>query len=283
MMNNLIEHKIQYKKHTLSDKTMSEAILSKEGVVFIPLKKIDYEVKPLKNINKLWDETNFSKINLPNVLFELNQDEINLYSCEELIRVLDMPIKFPGTSYRIPNELSHLSSLILKIASHEHLSNNQVNNYYCYLTLDKRIVKKGTTTRKKGIHVDGFQGARLGEKLPVDHSYILASNHPTIFYNQSFEVKNDWDKKCHNYFEGFEIQKKAGSGVTYPDNTVLLIDAYCLHEAPEVVEDTFRTFLRLSYTVREFDRLGNAHNNMFDYDWDMYPRDIQKTLVCPLR
>lgn len=280
-MNNLIDNKIEYKKHDLGYKTMSEAILSSDGVVFNPLSQIDYEVKPLKNINQLWDEKNFSHINLPNVLFELNADEINMYSSEELVRVLDMPIKFPSSNYRIPKELSHLSSLILKIVSHEHLSNKEVDNYYCYLTLDKRVVKKGNTTRKEGIHVDGFQGARLGEKLPVDHSYIVASNHPTIFYNQPFEVKNDWDKTCHNYFEGFEQQKIPGSEMTYPDNTVLLIDAYCLHEAPIVEEDMFRTFLRLSYTVREFDRLGNAHNNMFDYDWEMYPRDIQKTLICP--
>lgn len=273
---------IKYKEHDLGYKKISEAIVSEEGVVFNPLLKIDYPIKPLKNINTLWNEEEFSNINLPNVLFQLNQEEINLYSCEEMIRVLDMPIKFPGSNYRIPKELSHLSSLILKIVSHEHLINDQIDNYYCYLTLDKRIVTKGMTTRKSGIHVDGFQGARLGEKLPVDHSYIIANNNPTIFYNHEFKVNKSWDKNCHNYFEGFEKQKQENLAITYPNNTVLLMDAYCLHEAPLVEEELFRTFLRLSFTVREFDRLGNAHNPMFYYHWEMYPRDIQKTLICPL-
>lgn len=279
---NLPQVNIQYLNHDLGYKVMSEAILSSEGVSFEVLDSIDYEKKSLERINTLWNEEEFSKINLPHILFELNDNEIEIYSREELIRVLDMPIKFPGTNYRLPKELAYLKSLVQKIATNEHLINEKINDYYCYITLDKRIVKKGTTTRKEGIHVDGFQGARLGERLPIDHSYILSNNHPTIFYNQSFEVKNDWDKTCHNYFEGFEQQKNGHSQVTYPNNNVLLIDAYCLHEAPPVIEDTFRTFLRLSYTVREFDRLGNSHNNMFDYEWAMYPRDTQKSLSCPI-
>lgn len=273
---------IKYKNHDLGYKVMSEAILSSEGVSFEALNTIDYEKKSLERINTLWNEEEFSKVNLPQMLFQLKGSEIEVYAKEELIRVLDMPIKFPGTNYRLPKELAYLKPLVQKIATNEHLINNKINDYYCYITLDKRVVKKGTTTRKEGIHVDGFQGARLGKKLPIDHSYILSNNHPTIFYNQSFEVKSDWDKTCHNYFEGFEQQKTGKSEVIYPNNSVLLIDAYCLHEAPLVIEDTFRTFLRLSYTVREFDRLGNSHNSMFDYEWEMHPRDIQKTLICPL-
>lgn len=280
-MNN-IPSNIKYKKHDLGYKTMSEAILSSEGIEFNHSDKIDYPIQNLTTINTLWNEEEFNKINLPKLLFQLNKEEINLYACEELIRVLDMPIKFPGSNYRLPRELAYLKPLIQKIAANEHLINDRINDYYCYITLDKRIVKQGTTTRKEGIHVDGFQGARLGKKLPIDHSYIVSNNHPTIFYNQPFEVKSDWDKTCHNYFEGFEQQKTGNSQVIYPNNSVLLIDAYCLHEAPPVIEDTFRTFLRLSYTVREFDRLGNAHNNMFDYEWEMHPRDIQKTLICPM-
>lgn len=278
MNNNTIEYKV----HDLGYKTISEAILSSEGIEFDILPQIDYPVQKLDTINTLWNEDMFNRVNLPKHLFLLSQEEIMTYDNQEHIRVLDMPIKFPGSNYRLPKELSHLSQLIQKIATHEHLINENINNYFCYLTLDRRIVTAGKTTRKEGIHVDGFQGARLGKKLPIDHSYLLSSNNPTIFYEQKFKVEKQWDKMCHNYFEGFEMQKQINKQRTYPNHSVLLIDAYCLHEAPQVFEDTERTFLRLSYTVREFDRLGNAHNSMFDYEWEMHPRDIQKTLICPL-
>lgn len=273
---------INYKVHDLGYKTISEAMLSNTGTHFNVLDSIDYPIQNLSTINTLWNEESFSKVNLPKALFELTLDEILSYTKQEHMRILDMPIKFPNSNYRIPKELEHLTSLIQKIATHEHLMNKKIDDYYCYLTLDRRIVKAGKTTRKEGIHVDGFQGARLGEKLPVDHSYLLSSNHATIFYNQSFKVEKQWDKTCHNYFEGFENQKLPGTQVVFPNHTVLLLDAYTLHEAPQVLEDTERTFLRLSYTVREFDRLGNAHNSMFDYSWEMFPRDIQKTLICPV-
>lgn len=274
---------INYIEHDLGYKKISEAVLSQHGKCFsIDNKSINYEPQYLETINTLWNEEEFSRINLPKILFSLNNEEISSYTNGGDIRVLDMPIKFPNSDYRIPEELVSIIPLIKKIATNEHSINPKIDDYYCYLTLDRRLVKAGNTTRKAGIHVDGFQGARLGEKLPVDHSYLLANVLPTLFYEQAFKVNNNWDKMCHNYFEGFAQQKVDGSVRTYPNNSVLLVDAYCLHEAPMVLEDTYRTFLRMSYTVREFDRLGNAHNGMFEYEWEMFPRDIQSTLICPI-
>lgn len=278
---------ISYIEHDLGYKKISEAVLSSYGESFTItqscMDNLGYTVQQLNNINQLWNESNFEKINLPHNLFSLDATEIAAYSTGKDIRILDMPIKFPGSDYKIPHELVALSPLIKKIVAHEHNINNDIDNYYCYLTLDRRLVRSGNTTRKSGIHVDGFQGARLGEKLPVDHSYILSNVLPTLFYNQPFKVEKEWDKSCHNYFEGFEKQKRENNVIAYLANTVLLMDAYCLHEAPVATIDTHRTFLRLSYTVREFDRLGNAHNHMFDYDWQMFPRDIQSTLLCPYK
>lgn len=42
-----------------------------------------------------------------------------------------------------------------------------------------------------------------------------------------------------------------------------------------------RTFIRLSFEERIFDRLGNAHNPMFEYDWKMVPRDIEMLNLVP--
>jgi hypothetical protein len=53
------------------------------------------------------------------------------------------------------------------------------------------------------------------------------------------------------------------------------MDANCVHRGSEATELTFRTWIRLSFEVRKFDRLGNAHNPMFQYDWPMVKRDIE--------
>ncbi len=56
------------------------------------------------------------------------------------------------------------------------------------------------------------------------------------------------------------------------------MDAYAVHTAAQVTIETDRTFVRLSYSVRKFDRLGNSHNPFFDYTWDMVERDVHLTL-----
>lgn len=273
---------MRYIEHSYNGKTIYEAVLSKEDPVILSFFTVDKTASILKTFNTIWDCEEFNRINLPSVVHPLTQKNREIFDNLPEMRILDMPIKFPGSNYRIPKEISSLAPIIYDIARNEYNANKKSDDYYCYITVDCRDVEPGKTTRKSGLHVDGFQGARISPKLPVDHSYIVSNNNPTIFYNQPFKVGEDWDMNCHNYFEGFELQKDVSKQVVYPNHSVLLIDAYCLHEAPVATEKQKRTFLRMSYTVREFDRLGNAHNPLFDYNWEMVPRDIQSTLSCPV-
>jgi hypothetical protein len=63
---------------------------------------------------------------------------------------------------------------------------------------------------------------------------------------------------------------------------ITLMDAWCVHrgvEAPPAPALPLRrTWLRLSFEEerRVFDRLGNAHNPLFDYAWEMVERDIEQ-------
>jgi hypothetical protein len=51
-----------------------------------------------------------------------------------------------------------------------------------------------------------------------------------------------------------------------------------VHRGVEAAEPVARTWLRLSFEERRrvFDRLGNAHNPLFDYAWEMVERDIEQ-------
>src|SRR5690606_35131473 len=117
--------------------------------------------------------------------------------------VVDLPIKFPGSNYRLPNEYRSLSNLLRQIASVESAINPRVDDYFAYLTLDVRPVIAGKRPRHGGAHVDGFQGARISPKLPIDHSFVIVDANPTVFHEQSFRVDH-LDERYDDFFEAFD-------------------------------------------------------------------------------
>lgn len=198
------------------------------------------------------------------------------------VRVLDLPIKFPGSDYRLPVELGAYARAVQAALDVEHAVNPDADAYHAYLTLDNARVPRAVTQRVPGLHVDGFQGARIETPLPVDHSYIAHSTLPTAFYPGPFDVAG-LDLRRDNVFHAFDVQAEARGmvPVTYPNYTLLFMDAYAVHAGVLAPDETDRTFLRLSYSVREFDRLGNSHNPAFDYAWTMVERSVHLALQRP--
>ena len=66
---------------------------------------------------------------------------------------------------------------------------------------------------------------------------------------------------------------------------ITLMDCYSVHRGVESAIAQPRTWLRLSFEERRriFDRLGNAHNPLFDYEWEMVERDIEQLHLVPFR
>ena len=64
-----------------------------------------------------------------------------------------------------------------------------------------------------------------------------------------------------------------------------VMDCYCVHRGVEASARIHRTWFRLSFEERRrvFDRLGNAHNPLFDYAWEMVERDIEQLRLVPFR
>jgi hypothetical protein len=60
---------------------------------------------------------------------------------------------------------------------------------------------------------------------------------------------------------------------------VVRCSAYTVHRADVAPRDLVRTFLRLSYSVRQFDRLGNSVNSRFGRLWSYESRDTPAHLV----
>ena len=211
---------------------------------------------------------------------------VPLFSTEEALtsphpRCLDMPIRLAGESeYAVPEEWTALIPLIQRVAAVEQANNSSaLQDYHTYMTVDCSHVEPGITQRRSGLHVDGFQGARITEKTKTTRNYVATSNGGTRFFPQLFF--SALDESVYDLFKGFD--KQAQDPIVAPEHTVVFMDAYSVHESGAARFAGLRCFLRITYDVKIFDRLGNTKNPMLAYDWPMVARDVQSTLVDPPR
>lgn len=239
--------------------------------------KLDEEHFIIKTVHRPFDKDMFSVPHTPILISDVYNE--SKFSRKNNLRVLDMPIKFPGSpDYRIPKELSQFDEVIAKIVSFEHTINPNIHQYYAYLTVDQGEIPADTYQRKPGCHVDGFQGARIKRKRPINRSYIVYDTTPTVFYPQSFQTDH-LNEETDNFFLSFDEQADATLEITFDTYKILLMNAYTVHRADKTDKPTARTFFRLSFDTIVFDRFGNTHNPMFDYNWTMTTRTTQSCLV----
>ncbi|MBL8685534.1 MAG: hypothetical protein JNK05_40535 [Myxococcales bacterium] len=199
--------------------------------------------------------------------------------------VLDMPIKFPGSDFRLPMEYAQWASVVQRVADAEWALNKRCyDEYYCYMTLRRERVPKGGQGHYAPCHVDGFQGARWTPKVRTNHTYTITNALPTTYFVQPFDL-SALDVAKHDVFWEMNRQvaltNSAHAWSDYPDFSLMLMDAYCVHIAMDAPEERDRVWLRFSFEVRQFDRLGNGHNPFFAYDWPMVPRDIEQLGLVP--
>lgn len=247
-----------------------------------------YEVAPLplagalpnspiiRDMNTIWDQRKFSEARAPLAAGRIELREV--FSRAGSPGVSDMPIKFPDTGYRIPAELAQYSEALQKIVDFEHAANPAAEKYYAYLTVDQKFVAAGGSQRGIGPHSDSVQGPRIVPKVEIGHTYLAVDRDPTLVYAQPFAMAA-YPAEKYWLNAVFERQADPKAAVSHPPYTISLLDAYTVHTAVPAAEDGPRTLLRMVYSVQKFDRLGNTHNALFDYDWEMVPRPLPKGLI----
>lgn len=207
-----------------------------------------------------------------------NISKTDIYSDFKSIRCLDMPIKMAGSKeYRIPSEFKQFLEPIEQMIAFETCHNEQILDFYAYLTIDQSELNNRETHREPGLHVDGFQGHRIQPKVLCDRSYITFDCDPPSVWNQSFETVESMDDNTQNIFYEFDRTKHYSSEIKLLPYNIYFMDSYLVHSANNA-KNNKRTFCRLSYSVRKYDRLGNSHNHLFDYKWEMFERDIHSSL-----
>lgn len=248
------------------------------------------ESQVLRCLSSTWDLAEFAIVRRPLSLGVLSDSELEAFVQPGAVRVLDMPIKMPDCAeYRLPRALRQFTATLQRIVDFEHGVNPRHADYHAYLTIDQRWVEPGTLHREAPCHVDGFQGARWTPKCLTNHTYTVSDVLPTAYYVQPFELAG-MDERVHDFFWEMNAQvadtDEAHKWQPQPAELTLM-DCYCVHRGVENdgPERVFRTWLRLSFEERRrvFDRLGNAHNPLFDYHWEMVDRDIEQLGLTAFR
>lgn len=228
-----------------------------------------------EDIRKDWDPNRFALIRYPEPIAEIQEKDCFV---KEIRNVLDMPIKIPGSDVRIPEDLQTASMLeiINTCLNFEKEINPNIEDYYVYVTVHHSFVEKETTQRRAGAHIDGMQGERYPEKMPVCHSYIVSNEVPTRFFYHPFP--RNLCEKTQNWFYEFDKKKNENMSVLSKPFEINLMTAYSVHESTQATTDAVRTFVRLEFSQKKFDRTGNTVNPLFDLNWDYQDRSIPEHL-----
>ncbi|MBI5202951.1 MAG: hypothetical protein HY925_15275, partial [Elusimicrobia bacterium] len=193
------------------------------------------------------------------------------------VSVLNMPIKMPGTDFRVPEELAHLREFIQKMVDHEAAINPELASFYAYLTVDQGWVKPGETHRKPGIHIDGVQGARYPVKLVPEHTYSASDALGTVFYDQSFDLRGLDPARQHVHAE-LERQALEENAVSAEDYGIYFWDSYSVHRADVARAPMLRKFVRVEFSRKIYDSIGDTRSPLFEYRWTPVSRPIPAEL-----
>jgi hypothetical protein len=196
------------------------------------------------------------------------------------VNVLRMPIKYPGTEFRIPKVIAPIWDLIRRVAEYEAAFNGKWTQTFVHVTVDRAHVQANTTHRYPGFHGDGVQGAKFSQKAytPAEHSYIVTSEPPTEFCIQPFYFRHLNDGR-NNIFQEMEVQARdANIYGTLPWH-LYLIDPYMVHRTPPIVADVERIFVRVTIAYSELMNPHNTENPLFPATSYAKRYDIRKFLT----
>ena len=228
---------------------------------------------------KFWNIDYYAQKNLPVIVGTLQNPALFTSRYQDNgLRFLDLPIYMPDQGWRIPTELEQFKEVIKMAVDHERLCVPDFEkNHYVYITVDQSIAEPHTSQRRAGWHGDSYRKINSHLKpvnILVDHVYVIHDNCPTLFLEGPFPLAGVDPENVDAVLQKFAQHAQNQTPITYPNYTLLRLDPYCVHDAGINTCDKplYRTFVKISFSKVKYAHLGNAHNNLFVYDWPMVPR-----------
>ena len=169
------------------------------------------------------------------------------------INVNNMVVKLPeSNTLHIPPALTQFINTIQQIIDYEYAINVMARHYYAYITIRQGLVRAGKTQSHPSIHVDGLQGAKYTKKLLPGQSYFVADGIPTRFFCHPFNF-SAYSVDEYDYRTLMALQARIDQSYLMDQPYgIYLLDPYMVHYPTVAEQDTFRTFLRIQFTQKEF-------------------------------
>lgn len=179
----------------------------------------------------------------------------------EMCFVQYMPIRMAknenlGSDLKVPNHIIWTKPLIDSLPELE-------ADDYVYLTVKHMYVNPQNMGNRPGWHSDGFE--------TEDVNYIWTDTFPTEFCIQPFNISDN----CAKSMTDMEEQARSENIRTYGCKALLKLDKFNIHRTPTIGEG-YRTFVKLSVSKDKYNLKGNAHNYLFDYEWNMVDRSTSR-------
>lgn len=169
-----------------------------------------------------------------------------------------LPVYFPGSELRVPENLKPLKEIINKCFGYT------LEDEYLYITVKHLWVTPDNLANRPGWHCDGY--------LSDDINIVWVDKHPTEFCVQEFDLDLDHTKSMKQ----MEEQAREDNIWTPEPKQLVMMDEQHVHRSPLIKESGFRVFFKASISKNKYNLKGNGHNYLFDYDWDMQERSLER-------
>lgn len=194
-------------------------------------------------------------------LFKIDPTEMMFYQY--------LPIKLSGNVQPIYEERLKCFDEIIGTINCDFIGEYGLDRYvesYVYVTAKYLYQMPNCSFNRCGWHSDGF--------MTDDINYIWCDKFPTIFNNGHFDLlMNDIDS-----LQQMEEQAMESKNVVYQENQLLRLNQFNIHKVAPIDKPCMRTFLKVSFSNDKYDLIGNSHNYLLDYDWEMKQRSEHRNI-----
>jgi hypothetical protein len=78
--------------------------------------------------------------------------------------------------------------------------------------------------------------------------------------------------------EQMQVQAWSEKDMSYPEGSLLCLNQYNIHKVAENQPEGMRCFIKVSFSQDKYDLIGNSHNYLLDYSWEMRPRQTNRNI-----
>lgn len=232
----------------------------------------DKQLRTLTSIGQEWNIDEFKYARQP-IDIGLIQDRFAFLN--PMPNVVNLPIKMESNdTLYIPVEYEGMVEALSKIISYEKEVNPSYDKYYAYMTIDKSYIKKGSSQSRFIYHVDGYQSAEQ-TAMTVQRNYYVTDIVPNIYVVDPMETNGLQGDTVGKWFDSFTHQSQHVDTMKAIPLHIYHYDGYQVHSPTQTMATTDKTTLKVSFTRRKLNQLGNGINPLIDYEWTYTPNKLE--------